>query len=185
MKSARIPIGLAAITAIAAITAVSLVVPPLAAQPACAAPTDERPAPPADAPEWPGWLLREQRYPELVRWVADESRHPAVSPADRAFFRGILANRENQNTVSIQLLKPLAARLDPVKDSAHVSMTLKTLADDYTKLYRYREAADVLARLAQHDAAMSAGDRQDLDEDIAIRRLLSDAPPQRDRKSVV
>jgi predicted aspartyl protease len=136
----------------------------------CTAPAAEPPAPQPATPGWPGWLLRERRYPELAHWVSD---HPA------AFMSGVLANRQNQNAVSIKLLEPLLPRLGPNADSVYRRVLLRTLADDYTKTYRYGAAADALRRLERQDAAaMTAADLDDLRADIQVRDLLRTAPPQ-------
>jgi predicted aspartyl protease len=140
-------------------------------QGACTAPAHDPPEPPPTAPGWPDWLLHERRYPELAQWVAD---HPTP------FLSGVLANRQNQNVASIRLLEPLLGRLDPTADSARVRALLETLADDYTKTYRYGAAADALRRLErQNGAAMSAAELEDLRGDIQVRDLLRTAPPQR------
>jgi hypothetical protein len=96
------------------------------------------------------------------------------------WLRGVLANRQNQNTASIALLVPVLPRLDPVADSAHFRLVLSTRADDYTKTYRYGDAADALLRLQrQAPASMSAEDLRDLGNGVAVRDLLRHAPRQR------
>jgi hypothetical protein len=111
--------------------------------------------------------------------VVAQQRESTVSPVDVTFFRGVLANRENQNAASIRLLEPLLSRLDPLADSARARAILKTLADDYTKTYRYGDAADALVRLERdHGARMAAQDRKDLRNDIVFRALLRGVQPQ-------
>ena len=148
--------------------------------PTCAAPSVGHPAPAADSPNWPDWLLRQHRYGDLDAWMAAAGAHGVVSPVTLQYVRGVLANKRNQNAASIRLLEPLVPRLDPVADSARVVVALKTLADDYLKTYRYGDAADALARLSrEYGAAMAPADRADLRNDIAFRRALRGAPPQR------
>ncbi len=138
---------------------------------ACVAPADEPPAPPPGTVAWADWLLGERRYPELGQWVAG---HPT------AFLSGVMANRQNQNAASIRLLEPLLDRLDPRADSARLRVVLKTLADDYTKTYRYGAGADVRRRLDhQFGASMPAAELDDLRADIELGELLRTAPPQR------
>jgi predicted aspartyl protease len=165
-----------------------LLAPPAPAQstgaagvaPVCSPPSNARAEPAAGAPARPDWLVREQRFPELAEWVAEQRSHLTATPADLAVFRGVLANRQNQNAASIALLVPVVGRLDPVADSAHFRLVLTTLADDYTKTYRYRDAVGALTRLErQSPASMSADDLRDLQNGAAVRDLLRDAPRQR------
>lgn len=152
----------------------------LSAAAACAAPSGARAEPAAGAPDRPDWLVREQRFPELAQWVAEQRNHPTATPTDLAVFGGVLANRRNQNAASIALLVPVVGHLDPVADSAHFRLVLTTLADDYTKTYRYGDAVDALTRLErQAPASMTADDLRDLQNGMAIRNLLRDAPRQR------
>jgi predicted aspartyl protease len=174
------------LTAVWMAASAAVLVPPVAAQSpgstgaVCAAQTHAAAEPAATAPGRPDWLLREQRFSELARWVAEQQNRLTATPADLAVFRGILANRQNQNAASIALLIPLLPHLDPVADSAHFRLVLNTLADDYTKTYRYGDAADALMRLQrQAPASMSAEDRRDLGNSVAVRNLLRDAPRQR------
>src|SRR6185437_17147547 len=76
-------------------------------------------------------------------------------------------------------LEPLRTRLDPVADSARAAVVLETLADDYLKTYRYDDAATALAQLdREHGAAMASADREDVEEELALRRALRHAAPQ-------
>ncbi|HEX6816695.1 MAG TPA: retropepsin-like aspartic protease [Gemmatimonadaceae bacterium] len=156
--------------------------PPVRAlpDPTCAAPSVGQPAPAADSPNWPDWLLREHRYVAVADWMTTAGTRPGVSPEALVYVRGVLANKQNQNAASIRTLEPLLARLDPVADSARVVVVLKTLADDYLKTYRYGDAALALDRIVrQYGATMTATDRTDLQNDIELRRALRSAPPQR------
>ena len=156
--------------------------PPARARPApaCAAPSVGHPAPAPASPNWPDWLLGEHRYVDLADWMATADTQRAVSPVTLAYLRGVLANKENQNAESIRALEPLLARLDPVADSARRVVVLKTLADDYLKTYRYGDAAQALGRLyREYGASMAPADRADLHGDVAFRRALRNAPPQR------
>src|ERR1700728_1672338 len=104
-----------------------------------------RPAP--RAPDGPDWLLRVHRYLELAAWVAGQRDHHTARAPAVAYFRGVLANRQNLNGESIRLLVPLSSHLSPLGDSARLRVVLETLADDYTKTYQYGAAAEVLRRL--------------------------------------
>ncbi|HKV52602.1 MAG TPA: retropepsin-like aspartic protease [Gemmatimonadaceae bacterium] len=145
--------------------------------PMCAPPTGGHHASTPNAPDWPDWLLSEHRYVDLAAWVAGP--HGATPAATLAYFRGVLANKQNQNLASISQLEPLLTHLDPNADSARFTVVLKTLADDYMKTYRYGDAANAFERLDRaHGAAMAHDDRADLRNDLALRRALSQAPAQ-------
>lgn len=147
--------------------------------PMCAPPKASQAEPAGDAPDRPDWLLREHRYVDLVRWMATAGATGTTPALTMQYFRGVLANKQNQNLTSIEQLAPLLSHLDPVHDSARAVTVLKTLADDYTKTYRYADAARTLARLdREHGAAMTAADREDLRSEIALRRALGHAPAQ-------
>ena len=146
----------------------------------CSIPAGGQLRPAIAAPGWPDWLLRENRYPELVAWVASQQSHPTASASDLAYFRGVLANRQNRTPESIRLLAPLSSHLDPVADSARLRVVLETLADDYTKTYQYGAAAGALQRIERlGGASMSAKERDDVRNELAVRTLLRDAPAQR------
>lgn len=146
--------------------------------PMCAPPPAAHRESTPDAPDWPDWLLSEHRYVDLAAWV--QGAVGTTPPATLAYFRGMLANKENQNLASITQLEPVLTHLDPNADSTRFVETLKTLADDYLKTYRYADAANALARLErEHGPAMAPADRAELRNDLAFRRALSHAPPQR------
>ena len=147
--------------------------------PQCTPDTAGHPEPAPDAPGRPDWLLGEHRYVDLAAWVATAGSQGTTTPTTLEFARGVLANKENQNLASIEQLEPLLSHLDPTADSARVVVILKTLADDYMKTYRYRDAADALARLyREHGAAMAPAERADVENGLALRRALAHAAPQ-------
>jgi predicted aspartyl protease len=147
---------------------------------ACRIPSGAPPRPAIADPGWPDWLLRQNRYPELAAWVTAQHHQPTASAGDLAYFRGVLANRQNRSAESIRLLGPVSSRLDPVADSARIRVVLETLADDYTKTYQYGAAAGAFERLERLRAAsMTEREREDVRNGLAIRTLLRGAPAQR------
>jgi len=97
---------------------------------------------------------------------------------DRDYFAGILANRENRIGESISLL---TSALPGIRASRpdRTAIALQALADDYTKSFRYVDAAktddDLLAHFANQ---MSPGDLKEVHDDAEIMHILRDAPPQ-------
>lgn len=147
--------------------------------PECALPSAAHPEPKPDAPDRPDWLLGEHRYLELAAWLETAARTGTAPARTVEYVRGVLANKQNQNNTSIAQLEPLRTRLDPVADSARAVVVLETLADDYLKTYRYDDAATALAQLdREHGAAMASADREDVEEELALRRALRHAAPQ-------
>jgi predicted aspartyl protease len=148
--------------------------------PQCAPDSARHPEPAADAPGRPDWLLGEHRYVDLAGWMATAGAGGTTPATTLAYVRGMLENKQNQNLASINQLEPLLTHFDPNADSARFVEALKTLADDYMKTYRYGDAADALDKLVrEHGAAMAPADRADLRNDLALRRALSQVPPQR------
>jgi predicted aspartyl protease len=117
-----------------------------------------------------GKLLREKRYIEL------ESKLGVSSPSSSgdAFFTGVLANRQNRITKSIDLLEPL--RRDKLAVDRR-QVLLRTLADDYVKSYQYGKATQAYTELlGGSTAGMSVRERHDVESTLSIVRSLGDAP---------
>ena len=88
-------------------------------------------------------LLRQRHYLELESALTSKS---TLSPTDRNFFEGVIANRRNRVVESIRTLEPLLASLS-VTNKERAIIALSTLADDYEKAFRYSNAADAYAQL--------------------------------------
>jgi Aspartyl protease len=119
-------------------------------------------------------LLSEKRYPELERELAVVQE---LSQSDRAFFAGVLANRNNRVAESIRLLEPETRTLLH-GSSGRAEIALCTLADDYAKNFRYGEAADTYAMLSRLPGYTE--DEKGCQAKIEAGRweLLRHAPPQ-------
>lgn len=90
-------------------------------------------------------LLVQKQYIELDRALA---QNPQLAAAERTFYSGVLANRKNQISISIQLLEPLLPSLGNEYTSRN-AIVLCTLADDYVKSFRYGDAADTYRQLSR------------------------------------
>jgi predicted aspartyl protease len=122
---------------------------------------------------------------DLDRFVATFELEPlartlaSMPPsADRDYFAGVLANRENRLADSVPLLEralPELKRLQP----ARAAIALRTLADDFVKLYRYADALRPCAQLHERFGSyLDRAARRSSEDDCNTVRLLRRAPPQ-------
>ncbi len=118
---------------------------------------------------------------ELKNFDLDRLRDQLLSMpsgAERDYFEGVLANRQGRNADSIRLLQqalPVIRAANP----ARAAIALEALADDFTKSFRYREAADAYDDLLGHfSAELDAQELQGTKDDAGVAHILRDAPPQ-------
>ena len=78
-------------------------------------------------------LLNLRSYVELEKALASDTN---LSPEDRAYFTGVMANRRNRAAESIKVLQPLIPELSRSNQRRAV-FALSTLADDYEKTYQF------------------------------------------------
>lgn len=121
-------------------------------------------------------LLVEQQYLALEDLL---NASPNIPPVQRAFFEGVLANRENRiadSSTDLELaLKDQTHALAPVEET----IALRTLADNYIKSFRYGDAADTYARLLRRpDSLLPQAERNDLDGTRRLMELLQSVPAQ-------
>src|SRR5271166_6432433 len=67
------------------------------------------------------------------QFVHIESELPQMSPQQAQFYRGILANRNNDPKASIQLLEPLLEKVAAGGNTAEEKILRKALAEDYLR----------------------------------------------------
>jgi Aspartyl protease len=122
-------------------------------------------------------LFRAHRYIELEQWL----RRPGASGLPgAAFYAGMIDNRRDRNAPSLERLVPLLDDPAVRADSARRHALLETLADDYGKLYRYKDALRMLDLIEREfGPAMPDQERQGTEAAIELRRLLAGAPRQR------
>ncbi len=128
------------------------------------------------APEQLAKLLADKRYLELGSSLARAANIPVPV---RDFYAGVLANRENRLADSERLLAPLlktrSAGLTPEQDKAG----LRTLADDYMKLFRYADAEDTYSILLRRlGASLSGNEHDDISGSRQTVQLLRSAARQ-------
>lgn len=118
-------------------------------------------------------LVRDKEYPELERRFGSSAQLP---PAERDYFAGVLANRKNRLQESIALLEKT---LPLLKDRHRIESGMETLADDYQKLFRYADWAQVLSDIREHYAdQLDVTAKKQVNDDFQLAELLKNAPPQ-------
>jgi predicted aspartyl protease len=120
-------------------------------------------------------LLTRKRYLDLEDALAAAK----LSPANRAYFQGVLANRQNRLEKAIPLLESVSLKSYAELSAEQITTLLRTLADSYGKVFRYAEADKTYSRLLQlPDATMTADERGNIDGNRKFVHLLREAPPQ-------
>lgn len=96
----------------------------------------------------------------------------------RDYFAGVLANANNHIAESIDLLtRALPSLREPRPDRAAVA--LQTLADDYTKIFKYADAARTANDLLRNFAGQLTPEQvKGANDDMGIMEILRDAPAQ-------
>jgi predicted aspartyl protease len=118
-------------------------------------------------------MVKQLRFEEL------EATLPSISPGmEHDYFAGILANREGRPADSIPLLESVVAKFK-TENPLRAAQALETMADDYVKVYRYRDAADTCNDLLAHfPKQLSKAERSSEKDDCATFNLLRSAPAQ-------
>ncbi len=100
-------------------------------------------------------------------------------PADQAqFYRGLLANRANKLTQSIQLLEPLVNQVAASGDAAHEWLIRKALGEDYLRMGDWAKAAEAYQTLdARLHAKLTAEQLDEIELPLKLLPLIKDNPP--------
>ena len=121
-------------------------------------------------------FLKDKKYLELLR-ALDSPNAPRVK--DYEFFAGVLANHTNQLKASIQMLKRALPILQKQGERDREQIALETLADGYSRLYRYAEAADTYALLEKRFGIQMSPRERDAVRQAALQwGLLRHVRPQ-------
>ena len=120
-------------------------------------------------------LLSNKQYPRLEQ--ALQAQGGELLPQARDFFSAVMANRLNQIKDSFEKLEPLVANL-LLSNPARGEIALCTLADDYAKAYRYRDAARVYAEASGVARQQNLTSTCDAAQEASRWALLSNAPAQ-------
>ena len=120
-------------------------------------------------------LVFQKRYLELESAIAVSESD--LAPVIRAYFKGVIANRINQGSLSIQLLQPILSTLiatDPVR----AEIALCTVADDYAKAFRYGDAAAAYGEAGRVSQQQGRPSECNAQQQSSRWALLTDVHPQ-------
>ena len=121
-------------------------------------------------------LFAERNYIELAAALSASAN---LSPEQTAFYRGLLANRRNAAADSIASLQIALPVLEAANDQAHLKVAYYILADDYSKTFRYADAASVYRKIDRRfSASLPRKERQDVRDSLRKWESLSRAEPQ-------
>ena len=121
-------------------------------------------------------LLADRNYMGLAAALSSSASR---SPEQTAFYRGILANRRNAAADSIANLEIAIPALDAASDAAHLKVAYYILADDYSKMFRYADAAGVYRKIDRRfGASLPRKERQEVRDSLRKWESLSRAEPQ-------
>lgn len=107
-----------------------------------------------------------------------QSQLDQLPPSTAQFYRGILANRDNDLKKSIELLQPLVDEVTASGNIAHENLLRKALAEDYLREGDWAKAADAYQALETHLAGKLSRDEQDeIEMPLKMLPLAKDNPP--------
>ena len=110
-----------------------------------------------------------------------ESQLDQMPPDQAQFYRGILANRNNDLKTSIQLLEPLLVQFDQVEPSANPAkekLVRKALAEDYLRSGDLVKAAKAYRALASRlRSNLSPDDLDEIELPLKLLPLAAANPP--------
>ncbi len=95
-----------------------------------------------------------------------------LPPEQAQFYRGILANRNNDSKASIELLEPLVEKVAASGDAAHEKLLRKALGEDYLRMGRLGEGGQGLR--GSGDAAqgkLSEDEQDEIELPLKLLRL--------------
>jgi len=170
----------------------------VAAGPLLAQQTDAQPTPPAsqqaspDAqqPAGPGeqvhtgavsGLDTDARLQNLLadhQFLRVEAQLDQLQPQEAQFYRGILANRNNDPKASIQLLEPLLDEVTASGNTGHEKLLRKALAEDYLRSGDWAKAAQAYQTLETRlQAKLSADEQDEIEMPLKLLPLAAANPP--------
>lgn len=121
-------------------------------------------------------LLKQKKYPELSAALDNPD---ARKSTDYEYFAGVVANRTNQLSRSIRILKHAIPVLQKQGARDREQIAWETLADAYASLGRYAEAADTYAALETgFGNQMSPREKAGMEDEARQWGLLRHVPPQ-------
>ena len=118
------------------------------------------------------------RYSELETLLAT-----MPDGVDRTYFEGILANRAGEVSRSERLLNQAIPALHS-NERKRTALAIAALADDYLKLFRYRDAASQYSiLLTRYPGDIDSAVLDSIKDDFGAIQLMADYPPQQIEKT--
>jgi hypothetical protein len=117
-------------------------------------------------------LLADHQFPRI------EGQLDQLPAKEAQFYRGILANRNNDLKQSITLLEPLVEDVSASGNLAHENLLRKALAEDYLRDGDWAKAAIAYQTLETRlGASMSSDERDEIEMPLKMLPLAKDHPP--------
>lgn len=112
------------------------------------------------------------------QFIRLESELGQLSAEESQFYRGILANRNNDLKKSIELLEPLLDEVSANGNTAHEKELRKALAEDYLRQGDWAKAAKAYQALETRlQSKMSAEEQDEIEMPVKMLPLAKDNPP--------
>jgi hypothetical protein len=172
-----------AIWQLAGVGTLALAVLPLIAQQAPEIPSSS-PAPGAGAQVRTGassGLDTEARLRNLLadhQFSALAAQLRELPAADAQFYRGILANRNNDPAASVKLLEPLIDQVAASGDKPKEKILRKALAEDYMRLGEWKQAAAAYQALdSRLGDQLSSDERDEIEQPLKLLPMAAANPP--------
>jgi hypothetical protein len=126
-------------------------------------------------------LDADQRMQNLLadhQFIRIEKELDQLPPQQAQFYRGILANRNNDLKKSIELLEPLLDDVVASGNTAHEKLLRKALAEDYLRQGDWAKAAKAYLALDTRLSGKLSSDEQDeIEMPLKMLPLAQDNPP--------
>lgn len=117
-------------------------------------------------------LLADHQFLQL------ETELDKMEPEQAQFYRGILANRNNDAKASIAALEPLVESVTASGDKGEEKLLRKALAEDYLRLGDWSKAAKAYETLASRlEGTLSADERDEIEMPLKLLPLAKANPP--------
>jgi hypothetical protein len=117
-------------------------------------------------------LLADHQFPRI------EDQLDQLPAKQAQFYRGILANRNNDLKQSVALLEPLVDEVTASGNLAHENLLRKALAEDYLREGDWAKAANAYQQLETRlGATMSSDERDEIEMPLKLLPLAKDHPP--------
>lgn len=112
------------------------------------------------------------------QFIRIEQELDQLPPKQARYYRGILANKNNNLKKSIELLEPLVNEVAASGDERHEKLLRKTLAEDYLRDGDWAKAANAYQALEMRlGGKMSSDERDEIEMPLKMLPLAKDNPP--------